>query len=183
MPQKASSHFLPCLPLFLGVALYLLCLPWMELRGSDEAVFAAIAREMVETGRYFQPAFQGQPAQVFPLYPWLVCLCAGFQTPGLLAVRLPAVLAVFGMAAQAFWVGRRHRDTRTGALAAALVLPPFGAFRPGIYGPAEPGSPGMDWRRWCAAGAGPGPSPGAWCSWMSSAQDCGQRSSSTCLSS
>ncbi len=137
MPQKASSHFLPCLPLFLGVALYLLCLPWMELRGSDEAVFASIAREMVETGRYFQPAFQGQPAQVFPLYPWLVCLCAGFQTPGLLAVRLPAVLAVFGMAAQAFWVGRRHRDTRTGALAAAIVLTTFGAFRVGIYGQAE----------------------------------------------
>lgn len=137
MQNNSFSHKLLWLPVLLGALLYLLCLPWMELRGSDEAVFAAVAREMLETRKFFTPAFQGQPAQIFPLYPWLVCLCSGFQTPGVLSVRLPAVLSVFGLALEAFLVARRHRDAQAGSLAAAIVLTTFGAMRVGIYGQAE----------------------------------------------
>ena len=134
--SSSSKSLLWVLPL-LAAGLYLLCLPWVELRGSDETVFAAIAREMIESGDYLHPSFQGQSVQVFPLYPWLVCLFSGFQTPGVWAVRLPSVLAVFGMAAQAFLLARRHRDTHAGLLAAAIVLSTLGAFRVGILGQAE----------------------------------------------
>ncbi|GEM_PF-7009821 len=121
----------------LAVLLYVACMPWMELRGSDEAVYATIASEMARSHNFLQPTFHGQPVGVFPLYPWLVCLFSGFQQPGEIAVRLPSVLAIFGMALGAFLMARRHRDAHAGVLAALIVLTSFGAMRVGIVGQGE----------------------------------------------
>lgn len=134
--QSSKSTIIWTLPL-LAALLYLACVPWAEIRGSDEAVFATVAREMIASGNFLHPTFQGQTANIFPLYPWLICLFSGFHAPGVLAIRLPAVLAVFAMAFQAYLVARRHRGIPAGTLAALIVLTSFGAMRVGIFGQAE----------------------------------------------
>lgn len=133
---KPNSFLLLSLMLMAGV-LYLACVPWAELRGSDESVLATVAREMVANRSFFRTTFQGENVGIFPLYPWLIALFHGVGLPDVFAVRMPAILSVLGMAALADRMARRHRDGQAGAMAALIVLTSFGAMRVGILGQTE----------------------------------------------
>ena len=82
----------------LSLALYLGTLMLPELSAGDEAVNAAVARDMVETGHVLKTSLYGQPVKYFPLYSWLVTLCSGFGPPSVFTLRLPAALALGGLA-------------------------------------------------------------------------------------
>ena len=137
MEKAKSNNFLLFSLVLLAGLLYLACVPWAELRGSDESVLATVAREMVAKRSFFRTTFQGENVGIFPLYPWLIALFHGMGLPEVFAVRLPAVLSVFGMALQAAFMARKHRDGEAGALAALIVLTSFGAMRVGILGQTE----------------------------------------------
>lgn len=120
----------------IAAALYLLALPFGELRASDEAIYAAIAEDMIANNNWLTPHFQGLPCPCFPLYPWLVALCSLFQKTTAFTVRLPAALAVFGLAAIAGITANRHRKG-AGAAAALIVLTSFVSMRLGLIAQSE----------------------------------------------
>ncbi|MDD4539903.1 MAG: hypothetical protein PHT80_12870 [Lentisphaeria bacterium] len=121
----------------LTLVMYLGCLTIHELRASDEALHAAFAQDMVASGRFLQTHLQGRPVRAFPLYSWLVVLCSGFQTPTTLSVRLPAVLALLGLALLCGLIARRLQSAFAGAVAAAVVLTSLASFRIGCRAQSE----------------------------------------------
>lgn len=116
---------------------YLAFLPLREMRASDEAIFAQIALDMCQNGNWLSPQLFGQPCPNPPLYPWLTALFLLMKLPAEIAVRLPATLAVFGTAAMAAWVARRHKDSLAGLIAAAVVLTAYAPMQVGIFGQRE----------------------------------------------
>ncbi len=123
--------------LLFGVLIYLCALPFSELRATDEAVYAAVAQDMCENGNWLNPHFQGMPCKIFPLYPWLVSLCSFFQTPTDFTVRLPAALAIFGMAIIAGITASKHRGEGCGIAAALIVMSSFVCMRMGLIAQSE----------------------------------------------
>lgn len=98
----------------------------LGLMGPDEPRYAAIAREMLETGDWVTPRLQGTPWFEKPaLYYWTAA--ASFRAFGVdeASARLPsglaALLAVMGLAWMAFRI--TGRAAHEAALATLLVLP------------------------------------------------------------
>ena len=116
-----------------------------ELRASDESIIAAIAQDMRAEGHFLSPHFQGAPTQCFPLYPWLVALLSycfpatGWLAPlNVIAVRLPAVLAIFGIAGVTALAARRYRGSgNAGIIAASIVLCSAAALHVGLIAQCE----------------------------------------------
>lgn len=121
----------------LSLALYLGALMLPELSAGDEAVNAAVARDMVETGHFLKTSLYGQSVKYFPLYSWLVTLCSGFQAPTIFTLRLPAVLALGGLAVLAGMAAWHLQSMFAGWIAAAVVLTSFVSFRIGAHAQAE----------------------------------------------
>ena len=78
--ERQPSRQSVALLVLLSLSLYLGALVLPELGVSDEALNAAVARDMVETGDFLKTRLYGQPVKYFPLYPWLVVLCSGFRS-------------------------------------------------------------------------------------------------------
>ncbi len=118
--QPSRAWFL--LLALIAIALYLPPVFLVELQGGEEAGYAAVAREMIRTGNWLQPQLQGNPANVFPLYSWLIALFSFGSAPTLLSIRLPALLSIWGMALLAGTTARKSKGDLAGFMAAAVVL-------------------------------------------------------------
>ena len=125
--------------LFIWALLFLAALPFVEMRASDEAIMAGVARDIIEN-RHFLPDtfhFQGRPCAIFPLYPWLVALCSLFREPTAATVRLPSALAVLALAALAGQMARRYKGDYAAMTASLVVLTCFVTVRVGYRAHTE----------------------------------------------
>lgn len=124
----------------LALAAALLFLPNMitrEVRGG-EALYASVASEMVRTGSIWNTAVQGAPVQAYPGYPWLVAVGQELGLPPEMALRLPAVLCIVGLAGLCGMIGYRRGGPIAGAVAAAVVICNPAALRSGMRAQSEP---------------------------------------------
>ena len=121
-PRNIFQHHLPLI--FFWGLLFLAVLPFVEMRASDEAIMAGVARDIIQN-HHFLPSdfhFQGRPCTIFPLYPWLVAICSFFREPTAFTVRLPSALAVLGLATLAGRMARQYKSDYAGLTAALVVL-------------------------------------------------------------
>ncbi len=108
--------------LAVAAALYLGALGADAMRDWDEATYAAVVREMRETGDWWTPRLDGRPFNNKPpLALWLIAASQALLGDRELAARLPvALLGVAGVGA-ACLLGRRLGGRRAGLLAAAIL--------------------------------------------------------------
>lgn len=94
-----------------------------DLWNSDEPRYAEVAREMVESGNYIQPYFNGEPyTEKPPLFFWTVAVGAKlFGSVNQLAVRLPSVLSALGILALIIAFVSEHFDRRKAFLSAIIL--------------------------------------------------------------
>ena len=148
--ERQPSRQSVALLVLLSLSLYLGALVLPELAAGDEAVNAAVARDMVETGDFLKTHLYGQPVKYFPLYPWLVVLCSGFRSPTLFTLRLPAMLALGGLAFLAGMTAWRLQSSFAGWIAAAVVLMSVAGFHLGGHAQAEILQAFFLFAAWCA---------------------------------
>jgi 4-amino-4-deoxy-L-arabinose transferase-like glycosyltransferase len=132
-PNRAGFFLLA----LIAIALYLPAVFLVELQGGEEAGYAAVAREMIRAGNWLQPRLQGNPANIFPLYSWLIALFSFGSAPTLLSIRLPALLSVWGMAVLAGMTARKSKGDLAGFMAAVVVLTCWASLRIGIRAQGE----------------------------------------------
>lgn len=93
---------------------------------SDEAFYAQAGREMVETGDWVTPRYNGEYRFEKPvLFYWLVALAYLPAGAGEFAARLPSALAGLGLVLAAFACARRWYDDDTALLAGAVAATSF----------------------------------------------------------
>ena len=148
--ERQPSRQSVALLVLLSLALYLGALMLPELNASDEALNAAMARDMLETGDFLKTRLYGQPVKYFPLYSWLVVLCSGFRSPTLFTLRLPALLTLGGLAFLAGLTAWRLQSSFAGWIAAAVVLTSVVSFRVGCHAQAEILQAFFLFAAWCA---------------------------------
>ncbi|MGI6354781.1 MAG: ArnT family glycosyltransferase [Lentisphaeria bacterium] len=132
-PSSRSIIFL----IVLAPVLYLFSLTMLEVRSGDEAVYAAMAKDMVATGNFLKTHLYGRPINAFPLYTWLTVICSGFQSPSTFTLRLPAVLALWALAVISGLFAKRLQGPFAGTVAAAMVLTCVVSFRVGSRAQSE----------------------------------------------
>lgn len=132
-PSSRSIIFL----IVLAPVLYLASLTMLEVRSGDEALYAAMAKDMVATGNFLKTHLYGRPIDAFPLYTWLTVFCSGFQSPTTFTLRLPAVLALWALAAICGLFARRLQGPFAGTVAAAMILTCIVSFRVGSRAQSE----------------------------------------------
>ena len=94
---------------------------------SDEAFYAQAGREMVETGDWVTPRYNGEHRFEKPvMFYWLVALAYLPAGAGELAARLPSALAGLGLVLAAFACARRWYDDDTALLAGVVTATSFG---------------------------------------------------------
>ena len=133
--QPGKSRVL--LLILAALTLYLLGLEILELRGSDEAIYAELARALANSRSPLNFTIQGVPVQTFPLYPWLVSIFSWFRAPTVWSLRLPAVLSVFGLAALAAWTANFLKDRLAAFVAASVVLFSYATLRTCLHAQSE----------------------------------------------
>ncbi len=123
MQQRVKSGWLAALALALVVvAFYLFFATRTSLFDRDEPRFAQATAEMVRSGNYLYPTFNGKlrPDKPIMIY-WLMAIGVHLLGVTEIAVRLPSILAAAGSALLTFWIGRRLWDPRTGLMAMAIL--------------------------------------------------------------
>src|SRR3972149_7482367 len=93
---------------------------------SDEGLYAAVARRIVQTNEWLPLVYQGQPyLNKPPLYFWLMALPFTLWGPTEFAARFPS--ATFGVATVGlvYWCGRRLFDRWVGWVAALIATTTF----------------------------------------------------------
>ena len=94
---------------------------------SDEAFYAQAGREMVETGDWVTPRYNGEYRFDKPvMFYWLVALAYFPAGASEFAARLPSALAGLGLVLAAFACARRWYDDETALLAGAITATSFG---------------------------------------------------------
>ena len=94
---------------------------------SDEAFYAQAGREMVESGDWVTPRYNGEYRFEKPvLFYWLVAIAYLPAGAGEFAARLPSALAGLGLVLIAFACARRWYDDETALLAGAVTATSFG---------------------------------------------------------
>ncbi len=94
---------------------------------SDEAFYAQAGREMVETGDWVTPRYNGEYRFEKPvMFYWLVALAYLPAGAGEFGARLPSALAGLGLVLAAFACARRWYDDDTALLAGAVTATSFG---------------------------------------------------------
>jgi 4-amino-4-deoxy-L-arabinose transferase-like glycosyltransferase len=121
------------LPLVLLAALtFLVGLGRGAITDSDEAFYAEAAREMVASGDWITPHFNGEPRFQKPiLYYWLTSATYLVTGPTEAAARLWAALSGVGLVLVTAACARRWFDDGTGLLAGAIVATSFGYYSVG----------------------------------------------------
>ncbi len=96
------------------IILYALVASGSTLWDRDEPRFARATVEMIESGDYLVPTFNGRlrPDKPILIY-WLMALPVRLLGPTELAFRLPALLAAAGACLLTWWLGRRLFGTET----------------------------------------------------------------------
>src|ERR1041385_3566891 len=100
-----------------------------SLNDWDEATYAEVTREMVQTADWITPHWNGFPFHDKPpLFYWLAAplMQAGVEPE--LAVRIPSAFAGLTVIAFTALLGRSMFDGWTGLIAATLLLIPSGAW-------------------------------------------------------
>ena len=94
---------------------------------SDEAYYAEVAREMVESGDWLTPHYNDQYRFEKPvLYYWLAALGYLLIGVGEFAARFPSALAGLILVLTTYACARRWYDEATGLLAGAITATSFG---------------------------------------------------------
>jgi len=89
----------------------------------DETRFAVVAREMLQSGDWIVPRFNGELAVDKPvLMHWAMAASAGLLGLSEFAVRLPSAIATLIAALAIFWAGRRWFDPWVGMVAAIAYV-------------------------------------------------------------
>src|SRR5215510_6218723 len=99
------------------------------LIGPDEPRYAAIAREMFDTGDYITPRLHGVPWFEKPvLMYWLAAL--GYKIFGITeaGARFPSALGATICVFLLYWCGRKLWDRATGFIAALILATSIGCF-------------------------------------------------------
>lgn len=121
----------------LALLLYLPAMFFVELQGGEEAAYAAIAREMLSSGKFLQPSLQGSKLQIFPMYAWLVSIFSFGSPPSLFSVRFPAFLSILTLAWLCAATATRLKNRQAGFMAAAIVLSCWASLRTGFRAQTE----------------------------------------------
>jgi 4-amino-4-deoxy-L-arabinose transferase-like glycosyltransferase len=111
--------------------LYLANLGVQELR-SQEALLASIATDVRAGDNLLMTTVHGEQVPAFPVYPWLIRICSAFQHPNEWTIRLPAALAVLGLAALAGLTASNAAGNLAGLVAASMVLTSVACLREGV---------------------------------------------------
>jgi len=126
--RRLAAGWKPALAVAAAVlGLYLLVAARSTLWDRDEPRFARAAVEMVQSGDYLVPTFNGglrpdKPALIY----WLMSVPVRLFGPGELACRLPAVLGTVAACLLTWWLGRRLFGGPSGLLAmGALAATPL----------------------------------------------------------
>jgi len=123
-PNRINPATGPRLPLFfiLLFTVYLTLTTASSLWDRDEPRFSRATVEMVESGNYLFPTFNGQlrPDKPILIY-WLMSVPVRLLGPSELSCRMIAPLATLVAALLTFWVTRRLAGRKT-AFVAAMVL-------------------------------------------------------------
>jgi len=112
------------LMLMIGVcSLFLLNLGGTGLFDVDEAIFAQATVEMMESGDYVTPSYNGEPRyHKPPLIYWLQALSMGFMGIGALGARLPsAICGIITIFMFYNMVSQISRSNRYGLIAASVL--------------------------------------------------------------
>lgn len=135
-PQAADR--VPRLPLVLGLALLLgLALFWRLGDASfwdpDEAHYAEASRELIQTGDWLAPQYNGAPFFDKPIvFYWIQALPMAAGLDPELSARLGGAVSGVLLVAVTWWLGTTLAGAATGALAALLL-----AANPGLFGLAR----------------------------------------------
>lgn len=125
MGRTLDNHFdYFCLAvlLILAYVLFFHQLGGLGFVGPDEPRYAAVAREMFETGDYVTPHLMGEPWLEKPaLLYWLASIGYAVFGVGEIGARMPSAVAATLTMLTLFWCGRRLYSRRAG-FAAAIVL-------------------------------------------------------------
>ncbi len=94
---------------------------------ADEAFYAEAAREMIESGDFLTPRYNYENRFQKPVFfYWAVAAAYAIAGAGAAAARVPSALAGVGIAAIAWYLGRRWFSERTGLVAGLIVSTSFG---------------------------------------------------------
>jgi len=94
---------------------------------ADEAFYAEAAREMIESGDYLTPRYNYENRFQKPvLFYWAVAAAYAVAGVGAAAARISSALSGIGIAAIAWYLGRRWFGERTGLIAGLIVSTSFG---------------------------------------------------------
>jgi 4-amino-4-deoxy-L-arabinose transferase-like glycosyltransferase len=119
--RSLQIYHVPALVLLCGVLFFTL-LGSRPLWDIDEGMHAATSKQMIQTGDWVTPYFNGEPFyDKPPLYNWLAAisfLVLGFTE---FAARLPAALLGLGCVLLTYFGGRRIFDATTGFMGAAVL--------------------------------------------------------------
>jgi len=103
------------LPYFIGLNI-------SDVKDKDEAIYAEVAREMVESGNYLNPTFNYRPwFQHPPLTMWLIALSYRVWGVTPFAVRFPSILLALLSTILVYSLGRDFTSS-TGGLLSSLCL-------------------------------------------------------------
>ena len=120
MPESVENRYDPLL--LLAIPVFFLWLGANTIWDANEAFYVETPRQMLLSGDYVAPTFNGQPRVNKPILSyWIV---AGFYHLFGVSVgveRLAIALGAMLLIASAFLIGRALRSTATGVLAALIV--------------------------------------------------------------
>src|SRR5688572_9659051 len=123
------DHIIVIVIVAMCYALFFHNLGGLGLVGPDEPRYAAIAREMLQTGDYITPRLHGTPwFEKPPLLYWLAV--AGYRIFGIneAGARFPSAVSAALCVFLIYWCGRRLWDRRLGFLAAIVLATSIGWF-------------------------------------------------------
>lgn len=107
----------------ISFAVYLFVAGSSTLYDRDEGWFSRAAVEMVESGNYWYPTFNGNLRYAKPiLIYWCMSLPLRLLGQTEIAVRLPSVVGMVGASLIVYWIGRTLWRPRVGLVAMAVVL-------------------------------------------------------------
>jgi 4-amino-4-deoxy-L-arabinose transferase-like glycosyltransferase len=126
--SPAAPFALLAVILLISIVPYFWGLGKPDIQDVDESTYAEIAREMVISGNWISPTYNGNPFdQHPPLADWIMAVSLKLFGATPLAARLPnALLALAGLLIT-YSIGKRIADKETG-IAAALALLTFPAY-------------------------------------------------------
>jgi 4-amino-4-deoxy-L-arabinose transferase-like glycosyltransferase len=108
--------------LILALPVFVLWLGRNSIWDANEAFYVDTPRQMIRSGDYITPMFNGVPRVNKPVLSyWVVAGLYHLLGTSVTAERLGIAIGIFGIVAAAFLLGRAVRSTATGVLAALIV--------------------------------------------------------------